>query len=280
MFYKFHKQSGTFANNSVRKLSKSLNTKKIGHSGILDPLASGLMIVATDFETKLLEFIDNKNKTYIATCLFGYTNDSLDTDLPLIQIDTPKITKEMFEEAIQKAKAFKTQIPPIYSAKKIDGKKAYEYARNNEKVELRPQQIEVYKYQLLNFDYSKQEAKVLIEVSEGTYIRTLLNDTAKLVNSCCVMSSLVRTKIGEIELDNLSENQTQKIDFWDLISMPTIKLMPDMFIKLSNGNPIQLNTKMPNTKALMINSLGLVASVGEIKENIFYPKKTALERIL
>ncbi|MHA3825952.1 tRNA pseudouridine(55) synthase TruB [Mycoplasma sp. BRA285] len=278
MFYKFYKPTGVFANKTVRSLQRELKANKIGHIGILDPLAEGLMIVATDFETKLLQYVDNKNKTYIAKVKFGYSSDTYDVDGNIIQHQEDKITLEELQKAVAYIKTTTSQIPPIFSAKKINGKKAYEYARNNEEIKLKPQAISVYQYEILNFNYYEQEAEVLLSVSEGTYIRTILVDTASYCNKHAIMSALKRTNVGDVELDELKPNECKEIQISDIISLPIIVLQNNNIKSIQHGNPFDVNAK--NGMSLLLNPKNnLICAVGEVKDNVFWPKKVALERI-
>ncbi|SJZ45565.1 tRNA pseudouridine(55) synthase TruB [Mycoplasmopsis verecunda] len=278
MFYKFNKPTGVYANKTVRSLQRELKASKIGHIGILDPLAEGLMIVATDFETKLLQYIDNKSKTYIAKAKLHYSSETYDTDSELIFHNEEKISLEQLINAVKYMKTTTSQLPPIWSAKKISGKKAYEYARNDEQVILKEQSINIHKYEILNFDYDKQEAKFLISVSEGTYIRSLLVDTAKYLNIHCVMSELKRIQVGKISLGNLQPNDYELIPVEELINLKQIELSIQDKKYIQNGNAFYC--KNDNGMYLLINPANnLICAIGEIKDNIFQPKKVALERV-
>ncbi|WLP85423.1 tRNA pseudouridine(55) synthase TruB [Mycoplasma seminis] len=278
MFYKFNKPSGVFANKTVRSLQKELNASKIGHTGILDPLAEGLMLVATDFETKMLQYIDDKNKTYIAKALFGKSSDTYDIDGEIITHNEEKITLEELNDAIAYMKTTTSQIPPIFSAKKINGKKAYDYARNNEEVTLREQKIKIFKYDLLEFNYEKQVATLEIMVSEGTYIRSILVDTAAYVNKHCLMSYLKRTQVGNIALDNLPVGKYEAVSIESLINFEIVNLDEFSYKYLKNGNEFKLHK--PDGYYLINNpKINLICAIGEVKNNVFHPKKVALERI-
>ncbi|WP_036452344.1 tRNA pseudouridine(55) synthase TruB [Mycoplasma buteonis] len=276
MFYKYHKKSSSFANESVRKLSKQLAAKKIGHSGILDPLASGLMIVATDSDTKLLQYISNKTKSYIATCFFGYYSESYDIDTKYEKVTDKLITKEELLLAIDKIKKQTSQIPPIYSAKKINGQKAYDLARQNIKVELKPQKITIHKLELLEFDFEKQSAKIQMQVSEGTYVRSILMDIAKECNSSAVMDSLIRTACGNVTLDNLKQQETEEINLTDLFDYQILEINDAQAKELSYGRSFQI-TK--NDAIYLLSKNKQIVSVGEVKQNTYYPKKVFLERL-
>ncbi|MFV8401443.1 tRNA pseudouridine(55) synthase TruB [Mycoplasma sp. 005V] len=278
MFYKFYKPTTVFANKTVRSLQRELNASKIGHIGILDPLAEGLMIVATDFETKLLQYVDNKNKSYIAKVKFGYFSDTYDSDGVVEKSNESAITESELLNAIEYISQTTTQIPPIFSAKKINGKKAYEYARNNEEIELKAQNIKIFTYKLLEFDYQKQEAQVYLEVSEGTYIRTILVDTAKYCNKHAIMTALKRTQVGNVKLDNLKENEYAPIAISDIISLPILILKNENIKAIEHGNSFKIVTA-DGMYLLKNPANNLICAIGQVTNNIFQPKKVALERI-
>ncbi|QNM93402.1 tRNA pseudouridine(55) synthase TruB [Mycoplasma sp. Pen4] len=279
MFYKYNKPKGDFANQSVRRLSKQLNTRKIGHTGILDPLASGLMLVASDFETKMLQYIPNKNKIYIANCDFGFMSDTYDVTGEIQNTNDATVQFEQLKDASNKMLDCTEQIPPIYSAKKINGKKAYEYARENKQVEMRVQKIKINKCDLLNFNSLKQTAEFLMDVSEGTYIRTVLVDIAKLCNTHAIMTDLKRVKVGNIELGNLESGQIEQINYEDLFDNQIIPLEEKMVSSLSNGAKVKVNA---NDGLCFIKNphLNLVCAIGQVENGYFKPSKISHERLV
>ncbi|MBN4083741.1 tRNA pseudouridine(55) synthase TruB [Mycoplasma sp. CSL10137] len=266
-------------NKSVRGLSKVLLTKKIGHTGILDPLASGLVIVATDYDTKLLEYINHKNKIYIANSKFNLGSDTLDIDGELRSYNFPKIKLEELKKAIETVSKRQSQIPPKFSSKKINGQHAYKLAREGKEFELKPQKIKVLEYELISFDYDKQEYEIMFNVSEGTYIRTLLYDISLELNNSSVMTSLKRIGVGKILLDNLEIQKYEKISFDLLFDINSISLTEEIYIKVFNGQSFRISKKDENVFFIK-NINNDVCCVGKIKDNFFYPKKVFKERLL
>ncbi|VEU70273.1 tRNA pseudouridine(55) synthase TruB [Mycoplasmopsis glycophila] len=277
MFYKYNKPKGIYANKAIRDLGKKINTKKIGHTGILDPLASGLMIVATEEDTKLLQYIENKTKTYLAKCKFGFKSDSYDIDTEVINLNLPLVTKDEILKSIEIVKHFTEQIPPIYSAKKINGKKAYDYAREKQQINLKPQKIKIYKLELIDFSFEKQEATFYMHVSEGSYVRSILVDIAKQFNNSCVMTELKRIACGNIELNSLLEDCYEEIKIDQIIQLPKFKLNDYEKEQLKYGR--RFSSKLPNGVVFALNSKNEIAAIGEIKENRFAPKKVFTERL-
>jgi len=168
---------------------------KIGHAGTLDPLATGLLIVCTGQATKKIEYFQSLKKEYFADIRFGATTPSFDLEKDFDRFyEYEHITKEKVEEILKKFIGEIEQIPPIFSAKNIDGKRAYEYARSGINVELKPSKVIIYNIELIKFNLPDVTLK--ITCSKGTYIRALVRDIAYSLNSGAYLSGLRRTAIG------------------------------------------------------------------------------------
>ncbi len=189
--------------NKVRWLiSRSIGKKiKVGHAGTLDPLATGLMIICTGKKTKEITSFQDHDKEYIADIKLGATTPSFDLETEINQTyDCSFVTKPLAEETLKTFLGRQIQYPPVFSAKKINGKRVYESARRGEEVKTRPQEIEIKEIELLDFkDYI---IKVRVLCSKGTYIRTLADDLGKRLNTGAHLIGLKRTKIGNITLNN------------------------------------------------------------------------------
>ena len=186
------------------KLRKVFNTKKIGHTGTLDPNATGLMICLVDNASKANQFLVSAKKEYVATVKLGIKTDSEDIDGKILLSREEIMPKK--EELIDVLNNFlgkSLQVPPITSAIKVNGKKLYEYQRNNEEVEIKPREIEIYEIELLSIDDNYFSFRCL--VSSGTYIRSLVRDILDKFNIIGTLSDLRRTKIDEISLDNANK---------------------------------------------------------------------------
>ncbi len=184
-------------------IKRTLNIKKIkvGHAGTLDPLATGLLIICTGKFTKRIESFQGLNKTYIGSMHLGATTPSFDKETEVNNtFDTKLITTEMLMNTAHKFTGEISQTPPIYSAIKIDGKRAFDYARNNDEVKIKSRKVTIYKFDLLNFDLP--EIDFLVDCSKGTYIRSLVNDFGLLLNNGAYMSSLRRTAIGDYSVND------------------------------------------------------------------------------
>jgi tRNA pseudouridine55 synthase len=182
------------------KIRSIMHTKKVGHSGTLDPLATGVLVVAVGKATKLINYLENQDKTYVAEALFGIQTDSYDIlGNVLNKDDLSNPTDSEIDTQLEILKGSETQIPPIYSAIKVNGKKLYDYAKNGEMVEILPRKIKIHSLKRVSNIIDK---KVSIEVSanKGFYVRSLINDLGIGLNTYAVMSNLIRTKAGKYDI--------------------------------------------------------------------------------
>lgn len=182
------------------KIRSIMHTKKVGHSGTLDPLATGVLVVAVGKATKLINYLENQDKTYVAEALFGIQTDSYDIlGNVLNKDDLSNPTDSEIDKQLEILKGSESQIPPIYSAIKVNGKKLYDYAKNGEMVEILPRKIKIHSLKRVSNIIDK---KVSIEVSanKGFYVRSLINDLGTMLNTYAVMSNLIRTKAGKYDI--------------------------------------------------------------------------------
>lgn len=195
------------------KLCRLLKIKKlkVGHAGTLDPLATGVMIICTGKATKQIESFQYQTKEYIATLKLGETTPSFDMELPVDAVyPTEHISKELIDETLKKFVGEIWQVPPVYSAVKVDGKRAYNYARDGEEVKLQAKLLLIDELELL--EYEKPILKIKVVCSKGTYIRALARDIGKALNSGAHLTALERTRIGNIRLEDCMEIN-QFLDF-------------------------------------------------------------------
>jgi len=184
------------------KISRSLRIKKIkvGHAGTLDPLATGVMIICTGKATKKIEELQYHSKEYIATLQLGATTPSFDLETAIDEtFETSHITREMTEKVLQQFTGNIEQIPPNFSACKIDGDRAYKLARKGMEIELKPKSLFIEEIELLSFH--DDQLTIRIVCSKGTYIRALARDIGRALHSGAHLISLQRTKIGDVTLD-------------------------------------------------------------------------------
>lgn len=198
------KPLGWTSTDVVRKIKfmlhrNGLKKLKVGHAGTLDPLATGVLVVCLGKATKMVEELQAQEKEYIAEMTLGATTPSHDMEHPVdATYPWEHITRQNVEEALQGLTGERMQMPPLYSAKKIDGQRAYEYARDGEEVKLRAALINIYGIELLDCELPK--IRVRVTCSKGTYIRSLARETGEALGSGAYLSSLCRTRSGGFTL--------------------------------------------------------------------------------
>jgi tRNA pseudouridine55 synthase len=203
----------------VKKLKRAIENQckikklKVGHAGTLDPLADGLLIVCTGKKTKEISLIQDMEKTYSGTFVLGATTPSYDLETAIDQtFDISGITNEEIVAAAKKLTGEYEQMPPLFSAKKIDGQRAYDIARAGKTAELRPKLVKVSSFEITNIDLPKIQFRV--SCSKGTYIRSMAHDLGKLLNSGAHLAQLRRESIGSYNV-----NSALTMDGWlDAIS--------------------------------------------------------------
>ena len=199
----------------VNALRRITGEKRIGHAGTLDPMAEGLMVLGITREStkRLGEITNGFDKTYIAEITLGETRDTLDSEGQVIEKNEAVIPEdEKVKSVVDSFLGIQTQTPPIYSALKINGKKAYELARKGKEVNMKPREIEIYEISTLKYKYPVLELKA--RVSSGTYIRSLARDIGLKLGSGAYLSSLVRTNIGKYKLEDSSLLESLTVENW------------------------------------------------------------------
>lgn len=184
-----------------RRLSQELGKKaKVGHTGTLDPFATGLMIIVTGKECRNAMQYSKLDKVYEATIRLGQTSTTGDPEGEIVDVDGPRPTREQVSAVLAQFTGEITQLPPIYSAIKINGQRAYDLARKGIDVEMPERQVTVYSLDLV--DYSYPEIKIRVHVSSGTYIRTLAQDIGETLGSAAYCTQLRRTKVADFSVED------------------------------------------------------------------------------
>ena len=179
-----------------------LKKLKVGHTGTLDPLATGVVIVCTGRKTKLIEELQYDTKEYVATLQLGATTPSFDLEKPIDQTyPTAHITRKLIDEVIPTFLGEQWQVPPMFSAVKVDGKRAYELARKGEEVELKPKLLVIDEIEVLSFDQTTMQLVIRVVCSKGTYIRALARDIGQKLNSGAHLIALRRTRVGDYRIE-------------------------------------------------------------------------------
>jgi tRNA pseudouridine55 synthase len=193
----------------VRKLKGILKVKKIGHAGTLDPLATGLLIICTGKKTKTIPFIQDEEKEYTGTFYLGATTPSFDKETAHdATFDVSGINSEQILEAVEKLKGHQLQTPPMFSAVKVNGKRAYAIARKGETVELKSKPIEIKEFEISRIELPEIDFRIVC--TKGTYIRSIARDLGVLLQNGAYLTKLVRTRIGSHSLSEASEIESFK----------------------------------------------------------------------
>ena len=204
------------------KIRKALKLKKVGHTGTLDPNATGLMILLFDNATKVNQFLVDDKKEYIATVKLGIKTDSLDIDGNIIEENDDKLENEDLNEILKSFIGKQKQLPPMLSAIKVDGKKLYEYFREGKEVDIKERDIEIFEIELLEKNIDSFTFRCL--VSKGTYIRVLVQDILNKINKIGTLLELNRTKIDEFdikdanEIEDIINNNYKSFSIYDILS--------------------------------------------------------------
>ena len=240
-----NKSDGFTSRDVVNKLSKVFNTKKIGHTGTLDPIAKGVLVVVLGKYTKLCEDLTQTYKEYIATFKLGILTDTLDITGNVIDEKSCNVSEEEIRNVISSYKCVYDQEVPIYSSVKINGRKLYEYARNGEEVSLPKRKVDIKSIEVLEINEDIIKIKCL--VSKGTYIRSLIRDIGKSLNTHATMTDLIRTKQGIFDIkdsytiEDIENGNYKLINIEDVLDLCVIN---NEYIKeATNGVKLKLDIK-------------------------------------
>lgn len=224
----------------IRRLRKILNEKRIGHTGTLDPLATGVLVICIGRATKLAQDIENDEKEYLTEFELGYKTDTYDKEGTVVATNFIDIEKPYLESVLKQFTGDLEQIPPMYSAIKINGKKLYELARQGIEIERKPRKISIDLLNLLSFE--KNIVKLECVVSKGTYIRSLIYDIGEKLGSFATMTKLRRTRVGDKKLeDGYTLDEIEKMVSKNDLSF--LKSIEDSFLftKIEIDNDKDLN---------------------------------------
>lgn len=239
-----NKPKGYTSRDVVNKVSKILKTKKIGHTGTLDPIASGVLALTIGKATKISELLTSEEKRYVATAILGIETDSIDTEGNILKEEECIISKEDVLRVLNSFKKTYNQQVPLYSAVKINGKKLYEYARSGEEVNLPSRMVTIKEIELLDIKYENNKTIIKFSclVSKGTYIRSLIRDIANSLNAVGIMSDLIRTRQGKFDinksytLEQIENNDFDYIKLEDALSdYYTVDMDDSLEFKVKNG---------------------------------------------
>lgn len=194
-----NKEVGISSNKCVGLVKKALNTKKVGHTGTLDLEAGGVLPIVIGKATRVSDFLMDEKKEYITEAIFGSRTDTLDWSGQVVEESDKTFTKDELINEMENFKGQITQVPPMYSAIKINGSKMYDLARKGIEVERKTRNVTIYDFKLLDFDFPK--ATFEITCSKGTYIRTLIDDLGEALGSFAYVNKLTRSKVGDFVIE-------------------------------------------------------------------------------
>ncbi len=272
-----NKPKGYTSHDVVAIVKKKLNVQKVGHTGTLDPNATGVLPLLLNQGTKLSKYLIEHDKEYEVTLKLGIKTDTLDVEGNILEerkVEWTTVTMQKIEEVLNSFVGKQKQLPPIYSAIKVNGKKLYEYARKGQTVDIKPREIEIYSMELKNVNQQENEIEFKVHCSKGTYIRSLCEDIAKKLGTIGYMKELNRTKVGRFTLQEAItlqeiEKEPEKIEE-KVITMqklfeklPNIELKKEELEKFLNGVSILKNKEDGIYNIYAKNYIGL----GIVKQN-------------
>ena len=269
-----NKEKDYTSHDVVAKLKKKLNISKVGHTGTLDPNATGVLPILIGKGTKFSKYLINHDKTYKAQIELGKKTDTADVEGNVIE-EKPVDTEYIKQNLVQVLESFvgkQEQVPPMYSAIKKNGKKLYEYARKGEKIEVEPRKIEIYKIELV--EYNEKKIDFIVSCSKGTYIRSLCEDIAEKLNTVGYMKNLERLQVGEFNIEKsvlIDDVNTENIEKYLYTLEDILKDTPNL-----NLNPKKLNLFLNGVQLTVKEAEGLYKiyvnnkfiGTGTVKKNL------------
>lgn len=263
-FLNIYKPVGMTSHDVVSVLRRVTKIKQIGHTGTLDPFAEGVLPICIGKATRLIEYLQD-DKEYLATVQFGAATNTFDLDGEKVFTSDKKVSRDDIKEGLKSFEGEILQLPPIFSAIKVKGKKLYEYARKGEEVEIQPRKVVIENIELKNFDEELQQAQILLKCSKGTYIRSIANDLGKNLGCGGYLIKLIRTQAGKFRVEN--SVQLDRIDVesnlinpLDILNLPKIAVDNDDLARIKNGMPIYKTCdKIGNFVSLIYNDVEICA---------------------
>ncbi|DAA84525.1 TPA: tRNA pseudouridine(55) synthase TruB [Candidatus Gastranaerophilales bacterium HUM_3] len=261
-FLNVYKPKGITSHDVVSALRRITKVKQIGHTGTLDPFAEGVLPICIGKATRLIEYLDD-DKAYTGTIQLGSSTTTYDLEGEEVNFSDKKVTLNEIEAALDKFRGEIDQLPPIYSAIKVNGKKLYEYAREGKEVKIEPRRVNISKLEILEYDETNRRLTLHIECSKGTYIRSIAHDLGTELTTFGHLVKLVRVKAGMFEVNNavsLEHIQTKE-DVEKLLIAPlkklnymTYELNKNELVKVSNGTAIMPSKELPENSLILLTS--------------------------
>lgn len=279
-FLNIYKPKGLTSHDVVARLRKTTKVRQIGHTGTLDPFATGVLPICIGKATRLIEYLDD-DKEYLATVQFGKNTATYDLEGEITATFDKKVTEEDVKNALKDFEGEISQIPPIYSAIKVNGKKLYDYARQGQDIEIKPRKVTISKIELKEFDKTSQSAKITVACSKGTYIRSIAYDLGAKLGCGGYLTALERTKAGKfqvntaIKLEDLTEVSQiveNLINPLDMLNIPIHNLSENERERVSHGMSI-CNSDFPDSDIVILSYGGRIYAIGKVEQNKILVKK-------
>ena len=273
-FLNVYKPKGKTSHDVVAILRRVTKIKQIGHTGTLDPFAEGVLPICIGKATRLIEYL-NDDKAYIGTVQLGESTTTYDLEGEIVDVSDKTPDLEEIENEVNNFRGDIEQLPPIYSAIKVNGKKLYEYARKGEEVEIKPRSVNINELKILNYDQENRILELYIKCSKGTYIRSIAHDLGKNLGCFGHLIKLVRVKAGDFEVENsikledLTDIETvQKHLIYPLekLDYQTYELNTKELELVSHGMQIFARTSLQNGIVILTNNNNLIA-IAEMIDN-------------
>ncbi len=279
-FLNVYKPVGMTSHDVVSRLRKVTKIKQIGHTGTLDPFAEGVLPVCIGKSTRLIEYL-NDDKEYLATVQFGKNTTTYDVEGDIVECFDKKVSQQDVVGIFDKFRGEIEQIPPIYSAIKVGGKKLYDYARQGQSVEIKPRKIFISKIELESFDEVQQCAVIRIACSKGTYIRSIAYDMGKYLDCGGYLTNLIRTKAGKFVVENsvaldslqdISDVDKVLINPLNVLEYPCYKLNDLEVERVSHGMSL-LNKSFADSDIVILVYSDKIYAIGKVEKNKILVKK-------
>lgn len=283
-FLNVYKPKGITSHDVVSALRRITKVKQIGHTGTLDPFAEGVLPICIGKATRLIEYLDD-DKAYTGTIQLGSSTTTYDLEGEEVNSSDKKVTLNEIEAALDKFRGEIEQLPPIYSAIKVNGKKLYEYAREGKEVKIEPRGVNISNLQILNFYPETRQLELHIECSKGTYIRSIANDLGEELGTYGHLVKLVRVKAGMFEVNNavsLEHIQTKE-DVEKLLIYPleklnylTYELNDTEKVKVSNGAAIEPAKNFAENSIVLLTSCKNMIAVAKMTNGLIKCQKVLI----
>lgn len=281
-FLNIYKPVGMTSHDVVAILRRITKIKQIGHTGTLDPFAQGVLPIAIGKATRLIEYLDD-DKEYLAEVTLGKSTNTYDCEgETTFTANSCAIAKEQIEKALEAFRGEIQQIPPIFSAIKVKGKKLYEYARKGEEVEIQPRTVTIEKIELKSFDFKAQKAEILIQCSKGTYIRSIAHDLGQNLGCGAHLSRLIRTKAGKFFIDKtlpldkietIEDVKNNLINPLDMVCLPKVEINGEEYKRVFTGQSLNNKNNLQNTDFIILIYNENISAIAQVQDNLIKVKK-------